>query len=567
MKLSAHLLATLTALFSLLPATAMGADVTSCPVQPLRVERLPQLNVARNGHYTFCIGNSVIAMGGHTTGFVPTATAESYYDGQWHQQPMVYTHDQGVGLQMETGDIIMAGGHEQPLGIGQTFTFERYAPTTGIFDGYGCLEQKRCFAQALEMDSGKVVISGNWYADDCIELFDGSRQCRFVKDVAQQRSQPYMLRTAADNAIIFSSNDIHANSLDTIIIDRLQGEPFTVPLLQQWRPYYYIIGYRCAQGFIGDEQQGSYSYLILANNEEGELSIIKVEGEQFDVLPTTSPIPTESKWGAISYFTGVIADRQARRAYIAGYGSSDCDHRLYVLAIDYENTPATLTLFQSEPQDSIGCYCPVLTPEGNLLMAGGVTMPGNNFSPQPTALLLFTGAQIPQPTNEDNATVWLWVLAAALVTGVGCMAFIYYRKKKKGETAAIRNGQETAETGQDDAEQTEKAEDMLMERICQLMEQEKLFLNSELKITEVAKRLNTNSAYISSCINTKKGCSFSAFVNSYRIDYAKQLLREQPDAKVYEICVLSGFSTETSFFRVFKAQTGKTPSEWRQDND
>ena len=546
MRTILHLLYILPALLLPLPLEAtVTAD--SCPVQKLHVERLPQLNVARTGHFTFCTADGeVVVMGGHTAGFVPTAIAEFLRNGQWQQQPMIYTHDNALAVQTSQGSIIISGGHEQPLGIGQTFTFECYDPTTGIFDGYGCLEQKRCFAQALEMDSSQIVISGNWYANDCIELFDGSRQCHLVKEVTQQRSCPYLLRTAKDNAIIFGSNDYHAEPHDTIIIDRLQGEPFVEPLLQQWRPFYFTIGYRCANGFIGDEQQQYYAYLIPATNQQGQMALIKVEGEQFTLLPTTSLVPTESQWGPINYFTGVIANRQARQAYLVGYGSSDADRRLYVLSIDYDQDPAVLTLLQSEPQDSIGCYCPVLTPEGNLLMAGGVTMPGNNFTPQSTALLMYTGTQTPPSSNDSQTMVWPWILLAALVAGGGCLALMLHQKKKPKAT---------------------KSDELLMQRICQLMEEEQLYLNSELKLSDVAKRLQSNNAYISSCINTLKGCSFSVFVNNYRIEHAKRLLREQPEAKVYEVCVASGFSTETSFFRAFKAHTGKTPTEWRQQND
>ncbi len=538
-------------LLYILPALLLPLPLeaaSSCPVQKLHVERLPQLNVARTGHYTFCtVDGEVVVMGGHTAGFVPTAIAEFLRNGQWQQQPMVYTHDNALAVQTSQGSIIISGGHEQPLGIGQTFTFERYDPSAGIFDGYGCLEQKRCFAQALEMDSGRIVISGNWYVDDCIELFDGSRQCRLVKEVTQHRSCPYLLRTAKDNAIVFGSNDYHAEPFDTIVIDRLQGEPFVEPLLQQWRPFYYTIGYRCADGFIGDEQQQHYAYLIPATNQQGQMALIKVEGEQFTLLPTTSPVPTESQWGHINYFTGVIANRQMRQAYLVGYGSSDADRRLYVVSIDYGQEPAMLTLLQSEPQDSIGCYCPVLTPEGNLLMAGGVTLPGNNFTPQSTALLLCTGTPTQHSTlNTHHSPAWPWILVAVLVAGGGCLVLMRHRKKKPKAT---------------------KPDELLMQRICQLMEEEQLYLNSDLKLTDVAKRLQSNSAYISSCINTLKGCSFSVFVNNYRIEHAKRLLREQPEAKIYEVCVASGFSTETSFFRAFKAHTGMTPTEWKQKND
>jgi YesN/AraC family two-component response regulator len=99
------------------------------------------------------------------------------------------------------------------------------------------------------------------------------------------------------------------------------------------------------------------------------------------------------------------------------------------------------------------------------------------------------------------------------------------------------------------------------------MDEERPFLNSELKIADLATSLGTNVTYISNCINSQKGCSFIQFVNGYRIDYAKQLLRKHPDKKISEVWAASGFANETSFFRNFKALTGMTPNEWRAKID
>jgi YesN/AraC family two-component response regulator len=95
------------------------------------------------------------------------------------------------------------------------------------------------------------------------------------------------------------------------------------------------------------------------------------------------------------------------------------------------------------------------------------------------------------------------------------------------------------------------------------MEEQKLYLNSELKISDVAALLGTNSRYVSDCIKTSKGCTFSHFVNTYRINHAKQLIAQQPDIKSIELYLKSGFSNETSFFRTFKSHTGMTPGEWK----
>lgn len=106
-----------------------------------------------------------------------------------------------------------------------------------------------------------------------------------------------------------------------------------------------------------------------------------------------------------------------------------------------------------------------------------------------------------------------------------------------------------------------------MSRICELMEREKPYLNSDLKIAVIASMLAVNRYYISDCINSARGCSFSQFVNTYRTEHAKQLLLTRPDIKLTEVWVSSGFSTERTFLRNFKAITGMTPSEFKGKND
>jgi AraC-like DNA-binding protein len=45
-------------------------------------------------------------------------------------------------------------------------------------------------------------------------------------------------------------------------------------------------------------------------------------------------------------------------------------------------------------------------------------------------------------------------------------------------------------------------------------------------------------------------------------------LRDFPDQKISTIFLDSGFTNETTFFRAFKAITGMTPKDWRnQQND
>ena len=100
-------------------------------------------------------------------------------------------------------------------------------------------------------------------------------------------------------------------------------------------------------------------------------------------------------------------------------------------------------------------------------------------------------------------------------------------------------------------------------RICQLMDNQKLYLNSDLKIQDVASELGVHPNVVSAAINSQ-GNSFNQFVNDYRIEFAKRLLLEEPDKKVSTIYYEVGFAHEQTFFRAFKARTGMTPSEWKK---
>ena len=113
------------------------------------------------------------------------------------------------------------------------------------------------------------------------------------------------------------------------------------------------------------------------------------------------------------------------------------------------------------------------------------------------------------------------------------------------------------DTPQPDAKAAE-----LMERISRLMDQDRLYLRSDLKVQDVAVALQTNSSYVSECINSLRGQSFSQLVNTCRVRHAQELLRRQPDLKTTIVAIESGFSTEASFFRNFKAVAGMTPREW-----
>lgn len=108
--------------------------------------------------------------------------------------------------------------------------------------------------------------------------------------------------------------------------------------------------------------------------------------------------------------------------------------------------------------------------------------------------------------------------------------------------------------------------DILYQRICKLMEDEKLFLNKDLKITELATRIGTNRTYVSSCINHHSGVSFSDFIHRYRIEYAMTILAKDKETSMAEVAELSGYKSGNSFYKAFVKINGITPTKWMESH-
>ena len=79
----------------------------------------------------------------------------------------------------------------------------------------------------------------------------------------------------------------------------------------------------------------------------------------------------------------------------------------------------------------------------------------------------------------------------------------------------------------------------------------------------VAAELGYHPRYLSQRINRNFGVSFKVLLNEYRIREAKKLLSD-PGRSITEVYTLSGFDSQNSFNRNFKAITGVTPREYRK---
>lgn len=92
---------------------------------------------------------------------------------------------------------------------------------------------------------------------------------------------------------------------------------------------------------------------------------------------------------------------------------------------------------------------------------------------------------------------------------------------------------------------------------------EQIWKDPKLTIVSLATRLGTNRTYLSQYFNHELQQPFYTYVNNYRIEYAKTLLR-QDDHPLDIIAEMTGFNSLSSFRRTFQAQEGITPGEYRR---
>ena len=106
--------------------------------------------------------------------------------------------------------------------------------------------------------------------------------------------------------------------------------------------------------------------------------------------------------------------------------------------------------------------------------------------------------------------------------------------------------------------------DQTLQLLSEYMNTEKPYLDPELNLQKLATSLNLPEKQLSQLINKHIGKHFFDYVNEYRINEAKTLLKEQTDLTVLEIVYQIGFNSKSSFYTAFKKVTLQTPLAYRK---
>lgn len=103
------------------------------------------------------------------------------------------------------------------------------------------------------------------------------------------------------------------------------------------------------------------------------------------------------------------------------------------------------------------------------------------------------------------------------------------------------------------------------ERIKVYMASQKPYLKNGLRLVDLSEELEIPAHHISRVINEKYGQNFHDFVNSYRVEEAKSLMKESEKPTLLEIAFSAGFNNKTSFNNAFKKFSNSTPFAYRRN--
>jgi YesN/AraC family two-component response regulator len=169
--------------------------------------------------------------------------------------------------------------------------------------------------------------------------------------------------------------------------------------------------------------------------------------------------------------------------------------------------------------------------------------------------------------QQKSKTLIYVCIILAFISTVG---FWYYKRRektfKKRFDTILENIERENKTKQSKKSKTYFITDENIQKILdglEKFEKKELFLQKNCTLNHVAKKIHTNSTYLSKTIQSHKQKKFVQYITDLRLNYALNRLKNDTKFRTYDIKSIAsdlGFNTAESFSKAFKKRTGIYPS-------
>ncbi|WP_316846596.1 helix-turn-helix domain-containing protein [Pedobacter psychrodurus] len=111
---------------------------------------------------------------------------------------------------------------------------------------------------------------------------------------------------------------------------------------------------------------------------------------------------------------------------------------------------------------------------------------------------------------------------------------------------------------------TEEQATALTDRLQKIILGEELYKNPDLKLNDLAKKINISGHQLSQLLNDNLGKSFAAYINGFRINEACELIVNDKGIKLEAIGYEVGFNSKSTFYTAFKKYKQTTPMQYKE---
>lgn len=352
-----------------LVASAMSVWADGVTFSPLQYEQLPSMQTPRRGHACFVTpAGDIVVVGGHTTDFELTTSAERLHDGAWESISINNPHDGGACVALPDGRFLICGGFGNRWGMGQSTVCDIYDPATNTFSSTGDMNTARAFCAGVATGvDNNVLVSGNWYNyDTTFELWNGSTWSSFGNKQVELNN-PFMVSAGGGIVYVFGNKNNYANTLP-VAVWKVDTNNKTAEEVSETG----LEDYDLIHGDFFAVQTTSGEFFLLGNKEDFThllcFNPATAQATDLGLLPNAVPSSTNK----VNYSPGIVVNESRQEAYVIG-GFQNIDGTFTLVVINYNMQTKTMSAYYGEQLPcsyNYGAY--TLEPAtGNIIFTGG----------------------------------------------------------------------------------------------------------------------------------------------------------------------------------------------------
>ena len=176
--------------------------------------------------------------------------------------------------------------------------------------------------------------------------------------------------------------------------------------------------------------------------------------------------------------------------------------------------------------------------------------------------------------KAEKAVVEVWRNIAFASCGVLVLLiaiYFYHKRSLRTKNIAIVQHMEQQEEAERQlhqiksiATETLTPDVVLFEQINTLLQDTEVIANPSLDREALAQLLETNTTYIANAIKLGANMKVVAYINRIRIEHACHLIKQEEKHALQVIWASCGFSSRSTFYRVFNEHTGMSPKSYQE---